>query len=175
MKQHPTFTNYLITTDGKVINKKRNRELSPGTSEKGYQHVGLYKDKKRHTRMVNRLVLETYNPIPDSHLYDAHHENRIRNDNRLENLEWKLVADHIREHQKGVKRSEETKRKIGETLKGHLVSEETRRKIGETRKIAGIKPPGVKGTKWWNDGVRSVLSKECPGEGWVRGRCRPRP
>jgi hypothetical protein len=23
---------------------------------------------------------------------------------------------------------------------------------------------------FWNDGTRNIRSKECPGEGWVRGR-----
>ena len=27
------------------------------------------------------------------------------------------------------------------------------------------------GTHWWNNGVKQVLSVECPGDGWVRGRC----
>jgi hypothetical protein len=28
----------------------------------------------------------------------------------------------------------------------------------------------VKGKLWWNNGVTCTRSKECPGEGWVRGR-----
>ena len=28
----------------------------------------------------------------------------------------------------------------------------------------------VKGKHWWNDGVSCKLAKECPGEGWTRGR-----
>ena len=27
------------------------------------------------------------------------------------------------------------------------------------------------GKHWWNNGVKQVLSVECPGDGWVRGRC----
>jgi hypothetical protein len=25
---------------------------------------------------------------------------------------------------------------------------------------------------FWNDGTRNIRSKECPGNGWVRGRCK---
>ena len=243
MKQHPEFTNYLITKDGKVINKKTNRKLKPRTTENGYVIICLYKNKKSHNKRVNRLVLETYNPIENQHLYHAHHENEVRDDNNLKNLKWELIPDHLSEHHKGkvvseetrrkigekhkglrhteearrkisgslkgVKKSdearkrmseakkgrvlteetrrklsesqkgrvhsEETKRKMGESQKGHLVSDETRRNISESLKKKGFRPPSQKGTKWWNNGTRNIMSKECPGNGWVRGRCRPRP
>ena len=43
-------------------------------------------------------------------------------------------AEHNRLHNKGLTRSEETRRKLSETLKGHTVSEETRRKMSEANK-----------------------------------------
>jgi len=172
MKQHPTFTNYLITTDGKVINKKTGRALNPRDNGNGYLIVGLYKNKNRYFRGVNRLVLQTYNPIENSHLYDAHHENEVRDDNRLENLEWELKWEHNSKHHKGSKRSEESKRKMSEAHKGVKKSDETRRRMSEAKKIAGLKTPGATGMKWWNNGVKNIRSKECPGDGWVRGRFR---
>ena len=177
MKQHPEFTNYLITKDGNVINKKTNRILKPRTTENGYVIICLYKNKKSHNKRVNRLVLETYNPIENQHLYHAHHENQVRNDNRLANLEWELAADHIREHNKNRVVSEETRRKMSESGKGRVHSEETRQKISESgkgrvfgedhrRKLSGSQ----KGKGWWNNGTKTIKSKECPGEGWTRGR-----
>ena len=134
MKQHPTFTNYIITKDGNVINKKTNRILKLSTAVDGYKVVGLMKDKKQHSKRVNRLVMETYDPIDNPHLYEAHHENEVKTDNRLENLKWELKPDHIREHHKGKVLSEEHKRKLLEANRGKVVSEETRRKIGEHHK-----------------------------------------
>ena len=162
-KVHPTFTNYAVSKDGEIYSLKRKRLLKTRDNGGGYLRAVLTKDKKQHTRMVNRLVLQTYDPIENDHLYHAHHNNEVRDDNRLENLKWELIGEHIREHHKGVKRSEETRRKLSEShkgqtpwnkgrkmsesyhseetrkkvseaLKGRLVSEETKRKIGEAHK-----------------------------------------
>lgn len=60
---------------------------------------------------------------------------------------------------KGKHLSEEQKRKMSETKKGHKVSEEAKKKISET----------LKGKHWFNNGVKSVKSFECP-EGFRPGR-----
>ena len=199
MKLHPIFTNYIVTKDGNVINKKTNKKLKPYTNKQGYLMVSLYKDKKSHTRRVNRLVLETYNPIENDHLYDAHHDNEVRDDNRLENLEWELKAEHNREHKKGKIYGDETRRKMSEAHKGKVLSEEHRRKMSEAhkgkvhteearRKISEANKgnqwnvgkvrseetkkkmgESKKGMLFWNDGTKTIRSKECPGEGWIRG------
>ena len=80
--------------------------------------------------------------------------------------------------------SEETKRKISESLKGKLKSEETKRKMSESQK-GNTKMLGKthseetkrrmsilkKGTKWWNDGCGNTKRMlECPGDGWRLGR-----
>ena len=194
MKPHPLFTSYLIGKNGDVINKNTGKKRKLTTLKEGYLIVSLRKDKKDHVRSVHRLVLQTYNPIENDHLYHAHHENEVRDDNRLENLEWVLIEDHIREHHTGQVRSEETRRKISESLKGHLVGEETRKKIGkvhkgrvhskEARRKMSESGKGrviteehrrkisesLKGEFYWNNGTRTIRSKECPGEGWMRGK-----
>ena len=128
-KVHPTFTNYAISKDGEVYSVKSKRLLKTRDNEDGYMIVCLQKNKKQHIKSIHRLVLETYNPIENQHLYHAHHENRIRNDNNLKNLEWELIPDHIREHHKGKVVSEETRRKLSESRRGVKISEEPEEKL----------------------------------------------
>ena len=183
MKLHPIFSDYVISEEGNVYNFRTQRKLKPQPTGNGYFFVGLMKDKKRHIKTIHRLVLQTYNPIDNPHLYHAHHKNEIKSDNHLENLKWKLIPDHIREHQWNA--SEETRKRRSEAQKGRVVSEETRRKISKHHKGKVVSEEHKKkmseakmgkpnqalvGKGWWNNGVKTIRSKECPGEGWVRGR-----
>ena len=68
---------------------------------------------------------------------------------------------------KGRTLSAEHRKKIAEALSGENHpffgkhhSKKTRLKMSESRK----------GKHWWNDGVSCKLARECPGEGWTRGR-----
>jgi hypothetical protein len=179
MKLHPIFSDYVISEEGNVYNFHTQKKLKPYDNGKGYLVVRLMKDKKSHTKTIHRLVLQTYNPIDNPHLYHSHHKNGIRSDNHLENLEWVLAEEHMREHKRNV--SEETRRKNGEAHRGKVLSEETKRKLSEAnkgkvfseetrRKLSEAQKGKNKGTLWWNDGTRNIRSKEHPGDGWVRGR-----
>ena len=175
MKLHPIFSDYVISEEGNVYNFHTQRKLKSYTNEKGYLIVGLHKNKKKHTKTINRLVMETYNPIENDNLYHSHHKNEIKSDNHLENLEWVLVEEHLREHKQNV--SEETRRKMSEAHKGKVLSEEHRRKMSESHKgkelseeTKGKLSERKMGSLFWNDGTRNIRSKEWPGDGWVRGR-----
>ena len=102
--------------------------------------------------------------------------------------------DHISLHHKGKVISAETRRKLSEALSGennplfgkHL-SEDTRQKMSvnngrfwkgkhlseETRQKMSASHKGKNlGVHWWNNGILSIRSRECPGEGWTRGRLK---
>ena len=77
--------------------------------------------------------------------------------------------EHVKLHNSGRHLSEKTKEKMREAKLGKRLSEETKEKIRQ----AGLREKNpVYGTKWWNDGEKCVRSRECPEEGWKRGRLR---
>ena len=69
----------------------------------------------------------------------------------------------------GKHHTEESLRKMSEALSGEnhpffgkTLSNEHRQKLSEA----------AKGKHWWNNGISSIRSRECPGEGWKRGRLK---
>ena len=85
------------------------------------------------------------------------------------------------EAQKGKHRSEETRKKIGEAQKGKSKpkSAETRKKMSEAQKgkhrsaeTRKMMSETQKGNYFFNNGVKSIRAKECPGPEWKRGRIK---
>ena len=119
-------------------------------------------------------------------------DNGLYYDRPASELIFMRAPEHKRLHwignviNKGKHLSEETRKKISEARKGRTFSEEHRQKISES--LSGEKNPLFgkhhseetrkkmsktrKGMLWWNNGILSTRSRECPGEGWTRGRLR---
>ena len=87
-------TIYSISNMGKVRNDLSGRILSLNTYQ-GYKTIGLTINKKRKNCRVHRLVAQAFIPNPENKEY-VNHRNGIRDDNRVENLEWVTQSENVK-------------------------------------------------------------------------------
>ena len=104
-----SFERYEVSNLGNI--RRGGKLLSPGKDTDGYRQVNLYKDSKRYTRKVYRLVMDAFNPNTDNKP-EIDHINRIRDDDRLENLRWATARENVHnrtgftDEMNGISRSE---------------------------------------------------------------------
>src|SRR5690242_12338250 len=87
------FPDYEVSTYGNVRTNKRHHILA-GTRSKGYHAVHMYGAEGKKTINVHRLVAAAFikNPLNKKCI---NHKNGIKDDNRVENLEWATHADNL--------------------------------------------------------------------------------
>lgn len=81
------YENYEVKPNGEVINTKKGIVLNPSKFKNGYLCVSLYKNRKKKTFHVHRLVAEAFIPNPDN-LPCVNHKDENKANNSVENLEW---------------------------------------------------------------------------------------
>jgi glycosyltransferase involved in cell wall biosynthesis len=92
------FEDYLVSEDGIVISNKEwrgssHRMLSLREKEDGYITAHLSKNSNLSNKAVHRLVAKAFIPNPEN-LPEVNHKNGIKDDNRVENLEWVSSSDN---------------------------------------------------------------------------------
>lgn len=83
---------YMVSNWGRVKSMNYNhsgkeRILKPGTNDRGYLYVELWKNNKRKRYRIHRLVAQAFIPNPDN-LPMINHKDECKTNNIVSNLEW---------------------------------------------------------------------------------------
>ena len=103
-KDVPDYPGYQASTSGALRSFWDNQHRITATShlikghpdKDGYVAVHLHKNAQSKNARLHRLIAETFIPNPDNKP-QVNHKNGIKNDNRVENLEWATLSEN-RQH-----------------------------------------------------------------------------
>ena len=141
------FENYVINDSGdndkSVWSTKNQQWMKSRPLPSGYIRICFTVDGKHYERYLHRLLAEAFIDNPDNKP-TVNHKNHIRNDNRIENLEWatrpeqndEIMRKNVSNARTGQHNSPETEYKKGRIPwnKGKKWSEEVKNKISKSKK-----------------------------------------
>lgn len=78
---------YTIHSNGQVYSNKNNKFLKPCIDNRGYLRITLFLDGKPKTYKLHRLIAQLFIPQLEGKT-QVNHINGVKQDNRVENLEW---------------------------------------------------------------------------------------
>lgn len=88
MKDIPEFEQlYAATQDGQIWSHYKNKFLKPITNKAGYLKVTLVKNKTKYSKLIHRLIAQTYLPNPNNYPI-VNHKDENKANNNINNLQW---------------------------------------------------------------------------------------
>lgn len=130
------FPNYSISNQGRVRHDKRNRIRKLFIDKDGYEIVVLQKNGKSITRRIHKLVAITFVPNPLNKPCVDHIDTNKLNNN-ANNLRWVTQWENCNNPLTKLHKAEAGK-KISKARKGIKLSEETKRKMSESKNILEV-------------------------------------
>lgn len=89
------FPDYKVSNKGRIMNTRNHNLIKPFDDGRGYNSIHLYKDKKRYTRKVHRLVAEAF-VEGKCEGYEVNHIDGFKKNNFAYNLEWCTKSENIK-------------------------------------------------------------------------------
>jgi hypothetical protein len=122
---------YEVSSKGRVRGMSNGQILSPQRDSRGYLVVCLSRNGVHRRFRVHRLVALAFLGLPPKGC-EVNHKNGVRDDNRVENLEWAS-------HSKNLRHAFRLGLCIVHSLKGeeHPASKLTSAQVGEIRRLRG--------------------------------------
>jgi hypothetical protein len=97
-KQIIGFEDYTVFANGYIINKF-GKFLKPELNKNGYLYVVLYKNKKRKSMLLHRLICQAFNENQYNKKYVDHIDHNKLN-NWISNLRWVTLSENQKNHSK---------------------------------------------------------------------------
>lgn len=123
-KEVPGFPKYQVSNLGRVmsLNSSKPKIMKPFYNQHGYLMIKLTQLGVSYNKMVHRLVLWAFEGHPKGKQCD--HINRVRDDNRLENLRWATRKENRRNQVRSM-----TFEEYGEMMRLRRLEEEKNKHI----------------------------------------------
>lgn len=87
---------YSVSTNGDIYSHSWKRIMVGKINKNGYRQIILCSNNKRKTKLVHRIVAETFIENPNNYPC-VNHINGDKQDNRVENLEWCNYSHNTKE------------------------------------------------------------------------------
>ena len=87
-------TDYSVSSNGLVLNRKTQRLLQGSPDKRGYVTVSIRSSSKMYTKLVHRLVAGAFIPNPENKP-TVNHIDGNKSNNDLSNLEWATHKENI--------------------------------------------------------------------------------